>query len=79
VSNQSAVSTLDKKVNLNNSTIEELNSLPGIGEVKAKNIIDFREKYGNFVKVDDLLFVPGIGDNLFQQICNLVGVNPEDN
>lgn len=65
-------------LDINLSSFDELTSLPGIGEVKAKNIIDFREKYGNFVSVDELLYVPGIGESLFQQICNLVAVNPKD-
>lgn len=49
------------KININNSTIEELMLLPGIGEKTAENIITFRDKNGNFRKVDDLIDVPGIG------------------
>lgn len=67
------------KLDINVSSLEELKSLPGIGDVKAKSIIDFRKKYGNFISVDELLYVPGIGDSLFQQICCLVVVNSKDN
>jgi len=67
------------KLDINLASLEELTSLPGIGDVKAKNIIDFREKYGNFISIDELLYVPGIGESLFQQICNLVVVNSKDN
>ncbi len=66
------------KLDINLSSLEEFTSLPGIGEVKAKNIIDFREKYGNFIFIDELLYVPGIGESLFQQICNLVFVNSKE-
>lgn len=66
------------KMDINMSSLEEFKSLPGIGEVKAKSIIDFREKYGNFTSVDELLYVPGIGDSLFQQICHLIVVNSKD-
>jgi len=67
------------KLDINLSSLEEYKSLPGIGDVKAKSIIDFRKKYGNFISVDELLYVPGIGDSLFQQICHLVMVNSKDN
>ena len=67
------------KLDINLSSLEEITSLPGIGDVKARNIIEFREKYGNFISVDELLYVPGIGESLFQKICNLVSVNPKDN
>jgi competence ComEA-like helix-hairpin-helix protein len=66
------------KLDINFSSLEELTSLPGIGDVKAKSIIDFRKKYGNFISVDELLYVPGIGESLFQQICDLVMVNSKD-
>jgi competence ComEA-like helix-hairpin-helix protein len=67
------------KLDINLSSLEEFKSLPGIGDVKAKSIIDFRKKYGNFISVDELLYVPGIGNSLFQQICHLVMVNSKDN
>jgi competence protein ComEA len=54
------------KMDINLASLEELKSLPGIGDVKAKSIIDFRKKYGNFTSVDELLYVPGIGDSLFK-------------
>lgn len=68
-----------EKIDINNASFSILDSLPGIGEVKAKSIVEFREKYGNFETVDELIYVPGIGVNLFQQICNLVFVNQEEN
>lgn len=67
------------KLDINLSSLEEYKSLPGIGDVKAKSIIDFRKKYGNFISVDELLYVPGIGDSLLQQICHLIMVNSKDN
>jgi competence ComEA-like helix-hairpin-helix protein len=56
------------KININSADISTLNGLPGIGEEKARAIISFREKYGNFQELEELLYVPGIGENLFNAI-----------
>lgn len=48
-------------VNINTATLEELETLPGIGAVKAESIIDFRATHGNFTSVDQLDDVDGIG------------------
>lgn len=50
-----------KKININSASFEELLELPGIGEVKATEIIKFRGQKGPFKKPEDLLQVPGIG------------------
>lgn len=57
-------------LNLNTANLKELDSLPGIGEEKAQSIINFRTKYGPFRSIEDLLYVPGIGEGLFEQIKN---------
>lgn len=60
--------TNEGKININTATIEELSSLPGIGPSKAGAIIEFREKYGLFESIEDLLYVPGIGESLYSSI-----------
>ncbi len=60
--------TIEGKININTATIEELSSLPGIGPSKAGAIIEFREKYGLFESIEDLLYVPGIGESLYSSI-----------
>jgi competence protein ComEA len=50
-----------KKVDLNQATIEELEKLPGIGPKTARNIVEYREKFGPFKSIEDLLEVKGIG------------------
>lgn len=49
-------------VNLNTATKEELDSVKGIGPVKAAAIIEYRKKNGSFKTVDDLKNVKGFGD-----------------
>ena len=63
-----------EKINLNTATLSELDELPGIGESKAKSIIDAREKMGGFRTVDDVLNAKGIGEKLLEQIRQYVFV-----
>ena len=60
-------------LDLNIATLEELESLPGIGPTLAQRIIDYRDQNG-FFAVEDLLNVPGIGQSTFDQIKDLVTV-----
>ncbi len=55
-------------VNINTALVDELKTLPGIGESKAKNIIDYRNSNGPFQSIEDLKNVDGIGDGLYDQI-----------
>lgn len=63
------------KIDLNQATLTDLESLPGIGEAKAKAIIEFREKYGAYEDVSELSYVPGIGNTLLNSIQDLVIIN----
>ena len=49
-------------VDVNSASVEELMSVPGIGQVVAQRIVEFREKNGPYKSVDDLLKVQGIGE-----------------
>ena len=55
-------------VNINTATKEELQTINGIGESKAKNIIKYREEKGNFKNIEDIKNVEGIGDTLYETI-----------
>lgn len=61
-------------VNINTASLEELDSLPGIGPTIAQRIIDYREEHGGFQTVEDLLNVSGIGPSTFDQIKDLITV-----
>lgn len=56
------------KININTATLNELMTLSGIGEAKAKDIINYRETVGPFQTIEDIKKVSGIGDSLFAQI-----------
>ena len=51
-------------INVNQAGIKELSQLKGIGEVKAKAIVSYRELNGRYNSLDDLLKVKGIGDKV---------------
>ncbi|MGH3912664.1 MAG: ComEA family DNA-binding protein, partial [Pseudonocardiaceae bacterium] len=61
-------------VNLNTATVEQLDTLPGIGPVTAQRILDWRVAHGRFTAVDQLREVSGIGQARFAQLKDLVRV-----
>ncbi|MBI4744646.1 MAG: helix-hairpin-helix domain-containing protein [Actinobacteria bacterium] len=65
-------STNQTKIGLNSATVEQLDSLSGIGPVIAKRIVDYRETHGRFTKIDQLMEVEGIGSKKFNQIKDKV-------
>jgi competence protein ComEA len=60
-------------LDLNSATLEQLDALPGVGEVTAGRIIAYRSAHP-FTAVDELLEVPGIGQRRFDQLKDLVTV-----
>ncbi|RDV24378.1 helix-hairpin-helix domain-containing protein [Alteromonas aestuariivivens] len=61
-------------LNLNTASVEDLMALPGIGESKARAIIEYRTRMGGFVEVEQLTEVKGIGDKLLEKLKTLVSV-----
>src|ERR671934_422270 len=59
-------------VHLNTATLEQLDSLPGVGPVTAQKILDYREEHGAFSSVDELDAVPGIGPARMDTLRDLV-------
>ncbi len=58
----------DGRVNINTATVKQLTLLPGIGEVIAQRIVDYRTDSGPFQSVDDLINVSGIGETKLEQL-----------
>ncbi len=61
-------------VNINTATVAELKTLPGIGDVLAQRIVDYREAHGAFSSIEELMQVSGIGEKRFAAIRDLVTV-----
>lgn len=57
---------------LNTATADQFDSLPGVGPVLARHIIDYRTAHGGFRSVDELREVNGIGDRRFADLRHLV-------
>ena len=55
-------------VNINTATLEQLDTLPGVGEATANKIITYREENGGFKTIEDLKNVKGIGDKKFEDM-----------
>lgn len=58
----------DKKININEADIYELDELYGIGEGFAKRIVEYRTKNGKFEVIQDIMKVSGIGEETFSKI-----------
>jgi competence protein ComEA len=63
-------------INLNTATIEQLDSLPGIGPATASAITEHRTKIGRFTALSQLLDVPGIGDAKLAVISKRLTITP---
>lgn len=65
----------DGLLDLNQASLEELMTLPGIGKSKAESIIAYREEHGGFQTMDEIMQIPGIKDGVYQKIKEKIKVN----
>ncbi|MGD8188987.1 helix-hairpin-helix domain-containing protein [Brevibacillus ginsengisoli] len=64
----------NERVNINTASIEQLKTLPGIGETRAKAIISYRESKGEFRSIEQLQEIQGIGEKLFAKIKDKISL-----
>lgn len=65
---------LSSLININTATVDELDRLPGVGPSLAKQIVDYRQKYGQFASVEELDNVPGIDPAKLDSLKDLVTI-----
>lgn len=61
-------------VNINTATVEELEKLPGIGNSKAQNIVDYRTTNGLFENIEEIMNVTGIGTSIYEKIKSYIKI-----
>lgn len=66
--------TITFPINICSAGKEEFMALPGIGDVLAQRILSYREEFGGFSRVEDLLNVEGIGQKRFEDIIDLITI-----
>ena len=64
----------DGLVNINKASLDDLKTLPGIGDVKAKAIISYRESIGQFGSIDEIKNVAGIKESSYEKIKDYIKV-----
>ncbi len=64
----------DGLVNINTAEIDELKTLPGIGDIKAEAIISYREDHGGFSDIQEITNVEGIKDSSYEKIKDYIKV-----
>lgn len=63
-----------ERVDINTADSEKLQQIPGIGEVKAQRIIEYREEHGPFGSAEEITNVSGIGEASFQKMKDFISV-----
>jgi competence protein ComEA len=69
---------LDYRIDLNRASLAELMQMPGVGEARARKIVEYRNGVGAFRTVSDLLLVPGFGPATFERLEPWVCVDTDE-
>ena len=64
----------DNKISINTGTLEELLTLPGIGESKAQDIIKYREENNGFKTIEEITNIKGIGSSTFEKFKEYITI-----
>lgn len=61
-------------ININTASVDELDTLPGIGPTTAQKIVEYRDTNGPFINIEDIVNVSGIGPTTYDRIKDLITV-----
>ena len=71
-SDGNAPAACEVSVNINAADVEDLKTLPGIGDVLAQRIVDYRNLHGGFASVEELEDIKGIGEKTLVKVAPCV-------
>ena len=74
---QAPVTAPKSTINLNTATLDQLATLPGVGQKTAERILEYRTKNGGFKKIEELMNIKGIGEKNFLKLKPLVSAPPK--
>ena len=73
--NDTATSSDSARININSASLEQLETLPGIGPAKASAIINYRTDHGPFSSIEEIKKVSGIGEATYANLKELISVD----
>ncbi len=68
------INNSNTKISINKASVEDLDTLPGIGAVIAGRIVEYRTQNGGFKSLDELKEVSGIGDAKYEKVKDLISL-----
>jgi competence protein ComEA len=74
-SNVSPLPSMKGKININKASVQQLDTLPGVGPSIAQKIVEYRSSRGDFKSIEELNNVSGIGDEKYKDVKDLITVD----
>ena len=72
LSTENQFATVENAININTASREELEKLPNIGAKTAEKIVEYRNRFGKFRRVENIMLVEGISDKKFRNMRHLI-------